>query len=208
MTGGSISPKQGVNITEISTLTKFQLILYEDILDWNRIKANPFIKWSKETKTCFKDRLNEANKHESVLYELEEMVVAVSYQPEKNPIYREDDEEYFMKFWKQIIFGIYVIPVGFNEEALMPLLRKFDCGIELDEDPFDGLPIPTQFIRERKDTLQWDILSRYWGLNWSFELLREFEQYWITDKLINNHTVFNYCLKDDLNDDFIEKVLS
>jgi hypothetical protein len=70
------------------------------------------------------------------------------------------------------------------------------------------LPIPTRFIREGKEDIEWDLLSRYWGLFWSFELLQEFEEYWITEKLIKNHTAFNYCLKEELNDELIEEVLS
>jgi len=135
------------------------------------------------------------------------MQVTSCYQPQDYRIYREIDPHYF-DWWKQINFGIYEIPEKYDEEKVMKLLEHFDCGINLATDPFDCLPIPTRFIRERKDTLPWDMLSRYWGLKWSFELLQEFEQYWVTDKLIENHTAFNYFLKDDLDDDFIEKVLS
>ena len=135
------------------------------------------------------------------------MQVTSCYQPQDYRIYSEIDPHYF-DWWKQINFGIYEIPEKYDEEKVMKLLEHFDCGINLATDPFDCLPIPTRFIRERKDTLPWDMLSRYWGLNWSFELLQEFEQYWVTDKLIENHTAFNYFLKDDLDDDFIEKVLS
>lgn len=141
------------------------------------------------------------------MFEVDGMQVTSCYQPQDYRIYREIDPHYF-DWWKQINFGIYEIPEKYDEEKVMKLLEHFDCGINLATDPFDCLPIPTRFIRERKDTLPWDMLSRYWGLNWSFELLQEFEQYWVTDKLIENHTAFNYCLKDDLDDDFIEKVLS
>lgn len=141
------------------------------------------------------------------MFEVDGMQVTSCYQPQDYRIYREIDPHYF-DWWKQINFGIYEIPEKYDEEKVMKLLEHFDCGINLATDPFDCLPIPTRFIRERKDTLPWDMLSRYWGLNWSFELLQEFEQYWVTDKLIENHTAFNYFLKDDLDDDFIEKVLS
>jgi len=141
------------------------------------------------------------------LFEVDGMQVTSCYQPQDYRIYREIDPHYF-DWWKQINFGIYEIPEKYDEEKVMKLLEHFDCGINLATDPFDCLPIPTRFIRERKDTLPWDMLSRYWGLKWSFELLQEFEQYWVTDKLIENHTAFNYFLKDDLDDDFIEKVLS
>lgn len=194
-------------ISELYPLTKFQLIRYEDILDWKRIIRNDFIKWTDETLECFNDRLQSVEKTNHILFEMDDMQVTSCYQPHDYKIYREDKVDYF-SWWKQIDFGIYKLPEQFDEEKVMMVLESFDGGIDLATDPFDCLPIPTRFLRERKDTLPWDLLSRYWGLQWSIELLKEFEDYWVADKLIENHTVFNYCLKDDLNDEFIDQILS
>jgi len=193
-------------ISELYPLTKFQLLLYEDILDWERIKRNAFIKWSDETRDCFNERLRAVATTSHVLFTIDEMPVQINYQPENNPVYREENPDYFT-WWRRIVFGVYILPAHYDQDKVMQLIRHFHCGIELENDPLGGLPIPTDFLRERKAYLDWNILSRYWGLCWSYELLQEFEPYWVTEKLIENHTTFNYCLKNDLSDDFIEKVL-
>ena len=153
-------------ISELYPLTKFQLLLYEEILDWDRVVRNDFIHWTEETLLCFDDRLQSIERINHVLFEVDGMQVTSCYQPQDYMIYREIDPYYF-DWWKQINFGIYEIPEKHDEEKVMKLLEHFDCGINLATDPFDCLPIPTRFIRERKDTLPWDMLSRYWGLNWS-----------------------------------------
>jgi len=89
----------------------------------------------------------------------------------------------------------------------MKLIDKFGCVIVPDGDPHSDLPVPTKFIEGGKNHLDWEFLSAYWALKWSFKFLKQFEGYWITEKLIRNHTAFNYCLKEDLDDEFIEMTL-
>ena len=204
-----------VYMSELYPLTKFQLLQYEEKLDWNRVKSNPFIRWDDSSREIFADRLEAAEeiapKDIRILTEEDgEQVpafITLGY-PEANEIYLRQGEQTSPDqiYWKDIGFGIYDKPT-YNEDAIMLLLTKFDCTLNVGADPFNSLPIPTQFLKERKEHLSWDRLSSYWGLNWSFELLQQFEQYWIWDELEGNHTAFNYCLKDDLDDEFIEKVL-
>ncbi len=195
-------------ISELYPLTRFQLIQYEDVLNWNRVVSNPFIKWTDDLNICFSDKLQNAVKKEHVLCEVEGFPIIIDYQLEE-PLFREDNAfPDYLEFWKDINFGLYWQPENYNEDAIMTLIKKFECSIELTYDNFDYLPIPTTMLEEEKDELDWDMLSGYWGLRWSFEFLQQFEDYWVTEKLIGNHTAFNYCLKDDLDDEFIEKVLS
>ncbi|MBN2828170.1 MAG: hypothetical protein JXQ26_09270 [Tissierellales bacterium] len=195
-------------VSELYPLTKFQLIQYEDRFDWSRVKANQFINWTNDVKDCFADRLSEVEAYDSILYVADGVPIFPGYQSEYNQIFREDGEVEFWRYWYNLLFGFCKIDNAYDEKGIVRLLRSFDCVIELNERPFESLPLPTSFIRERKETLPWETLSRYWGLKWSFAFLEEFQDYWITDRLIQNHTAFNYSLKDDLNDDFIEKVLS
>ncbi|WP_319229948.1 hypothetical protein [Draconibacterium orientale] len=194
-------------ISELYPLTKFQLIQYEEMLDWSRVKANQFINWSDDVKDCFAEKLSEVEAYDSILYVTEGIPISPGYQSENKKLFREDGEAEFWRYWNNILFGFCKVADNYDEKGIMQLLRSFDCTVELNERPFDSLPIPTNFIRERKETLPWDVISRYWGLKWSMELLEEFQDYWVAESLIQNHTAFNYCLKGDLNDKFIEKVL-
>jgi len=90
----------------------------------------------------------------------------------------------------------------------MKLIGHFKCSLALDFRLFKERPLATEYIESRVETIEWDLLSRYFGMDWSFELLQKFEDYWVTEQLIYNHTAFNYCLKDDLDDGFIENVLA
>jgi len=203
-------------ISELYPLTKFQLLQYEDILDWSRIKSNPFIRWDKLMTDCFQKRLNLAEilppKKVPIVFEFEgesfSEIIELGYLPAEQVYLRpceQDNTE--QKYWKDIGFGIYQ-KQQYNEDALMLLINTFDCAIEIGADPFCSLSIPTQFLSERKEYLNWFNFSGYWGLNWSFELLQQFDEYWDWEEIVENHTAFNYCLKDDLDDKFIEKVLS
>lgn len=191
-------------VSEYYPLSKLQLIQYEELLDWERITRNEFINWTDDVIQCFSDKLPEPNGH--TLFYLEEMPVVVHYQSKEDPVYRTNDIEDYLERWKQIQFGLY-IPEKYNEDAVMLLIRKFNCTVLLNDTPLEGLPIPTSFIEEKKETLDWGMLSRYWGLKWMFELLQQYEDFWVTKYLIENATVFNYCLKESLDDAFIEKVL-
>jgi len=196
-------------VSELYPLNKFQLLQYEDILDWDRIKSNTFIKWNKETYAVFGEKLAKAEIIEPIAFHVEDMPVVIKYPSVKEIYFREDIQQSKKKtYWKDIDFGMYKKPTGYDEDIILKLLETFDCGIELDDDPFGSMPIPTRFLEGRENTIEWDVLSHYWGLNWSFELLQQFEKYWDTEQLICNHTAFNYCLKDDLDDEFIEKVLN
>ena len=126
-------------ISELYPLTKFQLIQYEDILDWERIARNDFIKWTDETLKCFNDRLQLVEKSDHILFAVDGMQVASCYQPQDYSIYREDKTDYF-SWWRQIEFGIYRLPEKYDEEKVMKLLEHFDCGINLATDPFDCPP--------------------------------------------------------------------
>ena len=148
-----------------------------------------------------------AVKREIVLAGLADGPVRIHYPGEELEKYRVGTRgpQYFA-YWKDITFGIY-IPQKYDEDTLMLLIEAFDCGIELDSDPFGGYHLPVKFLENNKDTMAWDVISHYWELDWSFELLQRFEGYWVTNRLIENHSAFNYCLKDDPDDEFIEKVL-
>lgn len=202
-------------ISELYPLTRFQLIQYEELLDWNRIKLNSFIRWDISMKKTFSDRLSQAKKHSpsSIDVVMEDngvkvpVQVTLGYPKAKQIYFRENEQGNSNQFyWKNINFGFYEMP-KYNEEAVMWLIDKFMCGVQINMDPTKSLPIPTKFLEKRKEELDWKFLSGYWALNWSFELLQQFEDYWVTEKLIRNHTAFNYCLKNDLDDGFIEKVL-
>lgn len=203
-------------ISELYALTKFQLLHYEDILDWNRIRSNSFIRWDDNMRKIFADRLEAATeispRDVRIISEedgeLMPGVITLGY-PEANEVYLRAEEQTNAEqiYWKDIGFGVYEVP-EYNEDAVMLLLTKLNCTLNLGADPFNSLPIPTRFLEERKDTLLWDLLSSYWGLKWSIELLQQFEYYWVWKELQGNHTAFNYCLKDDLDDEFIEKVLA
>ncbi|QIA08349.1 hypothetical protein [Draconibacterium halophilum] len=204
-----------VFISELYPLTKFQLLQYEEILDWNRIRSNSFIRWDDNMRKIFAARLRSATeippRDVRIISEedgeLLPGVITLGY-PEANDVYLRAEEQTNAEqiYWKDIGFGVYEVP-EYNENAVMLLLTKLNCTLNLGADPFNSLPIPTKFLEERKDTLQWDLLSSYWGLKWSFELLKQFEQYWVWEELQSNHTAFNYCLKDDLDDEFIEMAL-
>ena len=203
-------------ISELYPLTKFQLIQYEDILDWSRIKSNPFIRWDREMTDYFLERLDLEEilppKKVRIAFEFEgesyPEFIELGYPSAENVYLRPDEQDNSEQiYWKDIGFGIYE-KKQYDEDALMLLINTFDCGIEINADPFCSLSIPTQFLMERKENLTWKKFSGYWGLNWSFELLQQFDEYWDWEELVENHTAFNYCLKDDLDDEFIEKVLS
>lgn len=203
-------------VSELYPLSKFQLIQYEELLDWDRIKSNSFIRWDIKMKRTFSDKLSQAKKHppSSVDVIMDDDGVKVPVQvtlgyPKSKDVYfrineQRNSDQYY---WKNINFGFYDMP-KYDEDAVMMIIEKFVCGIHIGMDPTKSLPIPTGFLELRKEELDWEFFSCYWALNWSFELLKQFEDYWVTEKLIGNHTTFNYCLKEDLDDEFIEKVLS
>jgi|GEM_PF-5066019 len=194
-------------VSELYPLTRFQLIQYEDRLDWSRVKANQFINWTDDIKDCFADQLSEVETYDSILYVTDGIPISPGYQSKNKQLFREDGELEFWRYWKKIEFGFCKIDNDYDEKGILQLIQSLDCVPELNQIPYESLPIPTNFIRERKDTLPWETLSRYWGLKWSMELLEEFQDYWVADSLIQNHTAFNYCLKNDLDDAFIEKVM-
>ena len=203
-------------ISELYPLTKFQLLQYEEILDWSRIKANPFIRWDRNMVNTFLEKLDTVERIppsgiEIISCEFGEFLPAriiFGYPDAENVFLRPQEQTRSDQLnWKDMPFGLYEKQL-YAEDDIMLLIKKFDCKIQIGTDPFVDLHIPTQYLAENKELMDWEYLSGYWGLNWSFELLQEFEQYWITDKLIENHTVFNSCLKNDLNDDFIEKVIA
>lgn len=90
----------------------------------------------------------------------------------------------------------------------MKLIWHFKCSDGLNFKLFKKRPLATKYLVNITEANDWQLLSRYLGLGWSFELLQQFEDYWVTEQLICNHTAFNYCLKNDLDDEFIEKILS
>lgn len=203
-------------ISELYPLTKFQLIQYEEILDWSRIKANPFIRWDRSMTDTFLEKLDAVKKIppsgiEIMSCELGESIrgwITFGYPQAERVFFRpQEQDQNDQLYWKDLPFGLYS-KQQYIEDDLMLLIEKFDCKIQIGTDPFIDLHIPTTYLVENKEYMDWDYLSGYWGLDWSFELLQEFEQYWITERLIENHTAFNYCLKDDLEDDFIDIVLS
>lgn len=159
-------------ISELYPLTKFQLLHYEEILDWNRIKSNSFIRWDDNMRTIFAARLESATeippRDVRVISEEDGEflpgVITLGY-PEANEVYLRAEEQTNAEqiYWKDIGFGVYEVP-EYNEDAVMLLLTKLNCTLNLGADPFNSLPIPTRFLEERKDTLQWDLLSSYWGL--------------------------------------------
>lgn len=202
-------------ISELYPLSKFQLIQYEDKLDWNRIAINPFIIWDEQTRACFADRLEkieELQPSRCLLHKYDEegyrYYIPYNYPPSEKVYLRKNEWSAVSHVsWKSITFGLFE-KREYPENQIMKLIDKFACIIVPDGDPFSDLPVPTKFIEGGKDNMDWEFLSAYWALKWSFKFLKQFEKYWITEKLIRNHTAFNYCLKDDLDDNFIEEVLS
>lgn len=202
-------------VSELYPLTKIQLLQYEDILDWNRVAINQFIKWDKESTDCSQDKINNAQTIEPRIVRYMESedhyivrnINLIGWIPDYHKALDNNDLIKSKEIWKQIHFGYYKIPDN-AEDKLTLLFDKFDCEINYNDNTFERFPIPTRLIEEDVQSMDWEKLSGFWGLWWSFELLQKFENYWVTEKLIWNHTVFNYCLKDDLDDDFIEKVLS
>ncbi|AHW62157.1 hypothetical protein SAMN05444285_12348 [Draconibacterium orientale] len=202
-------------ISELYPLTKFQLLQYEDILDWSRVAINQFITWDKESSDYFQTRIENAHVVEPRIvgymdsndHYIVRNINLISWNPEYHEAIQNNEIVKSKEIWKQIHFGHYKIPNN-AEDKLTLLFNKFDCEINYDDNTFERFPIPTKLIEEDFESVDWERLSGYWGLWWSFELLQKFENYWVTEKLIENHTVFNYCLKDDLNDEFIEMVLN
>lgn len=202
-------------ISELYPLTKFQLLQYEDILDWNRVAINQFITWDKESSDYFQTRIENAHVVEPRIvgymdsnnHYIVRNINLISWNPEYHEAIQNNEIVKSKEIWKQIHFGHYRIPNN-AEDKLTLLFNKFDCEINYDDNTFERFPIPTKFIEEDFESVDWERLSGYWGLWWSFELLQKFEEYWVTEKLIENHTVFNYSLKNDLDDEFIEKVLA
>lgn len=160
-------------------------------------------------KEIFNDRLAAAKPIEEVLLPGDDIPITIFYPSYEQVYLREDIKLKSQEiYWKDIEFGIYKDLLEDHDVALMELVSRFDCGFTLEEQLYSTMPIPTQFLEERKNTINWDLPSAYWGLRWSFELLQQFDNYWVTKELIKNHTAFNYCLKNDLDDEFIEKVLA
>jgi len=195
-------------VSELYPLTKFQLLHYEEILDWDRIKSNPFIKWDEKTLSIFQERLNKADRIKPSPLDRYYDKPAIPKYPLADAIYFRDNEESKGKiFWKDIKFGIGDIGLAGEDDIVMKLKWHFNGSMALNYRMFQERPLSTEYIEKRVDTTEWKLLSRYFGLEWSFELLQRFEDYWDTEQLICNHTAFNYCLKDDLDDEFIENVL-
>lgn len=195
-------------VSEFYPLNKFQLLEYEDILDWDRVKSNPFIKWTEQTKTCFDDKLKLAKKVDYLNLEIYYDKPAIPKYPSADEIYLRDDE--FSKgklFWRDIKFGIGNIGLAGEDDVVMKLIWHFKCSNKLNGYLFKDRPLDIKYLERITEPNDWKLLSRHFGLDWSFELLHQFEEYWDTEQLIFNHTAFNYCLKDDLDDEFIKKVL-
>jgi hypothetical protein len=200
-------------ISEHYPLTKFQLLQYEEILDWDRININPFICWDNQTKSVFQDKLTAAN---TIDYSLE-----IAYDDMMLPKYPSANEVYFRNsekidgklYWKDIFFGIQNDSLAMLDQLRMNYIWEFihpPGFFKLtftDHALFHHSPITSEYLTENIQRFNWKLLSRYWDLDWSFELLQQFEDYWVTEQLIHNHAAFNYCLKSDLDDEFIEKIL-
>ncbi len=197
-------------ISEHYPLTKFQLLQYEEILDWDRIKSNPFIHWDNQTKSCFKEKLLDARKIDYSLEVAYDKMMLPNY-PSANEFYLREEEKAVGKiYWKDIFFGIQSDFLPLLDQLRMNYIWEFGCKTSsfTNHSIFQFTPLTSDFLVKYGSGLEWNLLSRFWDIEWSFELLQQFEDYWVTEQLIHNHTAFNFCLKDDLDDEFIEKVLS
>jgi hypothetical protein len=86
-------------------------------------------------------------------------------------------------------------------------LIQFSFATESEVEKQDEAQIPTEYLRVFYLSLKWNLLSSNENLSWSFELIFEFEYLWHFLTLARNKTAFQYALKEDLNDDFIGKVM-
>jgi len=196
-------------VSEFYPLTRFQLLQYEELLDWSRIKLNPFIRWDEEALITFQDRLSSVEKFVHLPLEIYYGKSAIPTYPSADEIYLRANEYGEGKiFWKDIKFGVGDIGEAGEDDVAMKLIWHFECGDKLSWMLFKDRPLDNNYLEKITEPKYWQLLSRYFGLDWSFVLLEKYENFWDTEQLICNQTVFNYCLKDDLDDEFIEGVLN
>jgi len=179
-------------VSEFYPLNKFQLLQYEDLWDWDRIKSNTFITWTEQIKDCFKDKLNTATATNYLTFEVCYGDPVVNKYPSADEIYlRQEDKSQDKIFWKDINFGIHNIGDACEDDVKMKLIWEFKCSMDLNYQLFKERPLTANYIENKKFNIEWKLLSRYFGLEWSFELLQQFEIYWITEQLIcNQHLIF------------------
>jgi hypothetical protein len=220
-------------ISKYYPINKHVFLEHIKLWDWNTICENPFIKWDSSMiqssvkdivwkNFCLTNKLPYSddsdiefyqNVHwnsfgEQLLDSFKKDIVESYFQEAPNKhILINHDSEYIVPVipYKNIQFSKRTYRLTkVEEDNLMRLVYNTDSEFKQQ----DVALIPERYLNFHYQNLNWEELSKNPNLPWSFGLIFEFEYLWHYENLIHNKAAFQYTLKEDLNDEFLDKVLS
>ena len=218
-------------ISKFNPLNSSQIQKYREQLDWYLLSENQLIEWDGDTlehckkRICWSDfttvhRLPLQGKQDEEFYknydwrtigklDTDHKTIVKSYfetYPDSKILYEPECISYYPKIpYAHICFGTRAKDMA--PELVENMINLADeTESEIEEQIISY--IPREYLRAFWHRMKWDHLTVNINLPWDFALLFEFENLWQHSSFNYNSTAFEHTLKPDLNDEFIEEVMS